>query len=116
MSDIRVQFDRRLCVVRWTTYKCNGRTAIRFDDAHFQEPVAQVTINLPDQDHLLGPNEVFVNGDIVRQGLLDELYATGLLEPTNRSGRSGYSTYVIARLLVRPPAPPAPPASKAELL
>ncbi len=104
---MQIQFDGVLCDVLFGRYANNHRAAVGLRDAETGEPMATATINITDQDHLLGPDEVFVNHDSVALELLPDLIAGGIFEDTGRRGSSGYhDEFVIARLLVTDQLPP----------
>lgn len=98
-----IRYGGGRCEVLWGRYAGVGRAAVALRDAATGEPVATLTVNLPDLDHLLGDREVFLNHDCVTLGRLPDVLACGLFEATGRSARAGYAEFVILRLVADPP-------------
>lgn len=65
-----------------------GRTALVLIDARDGEPVATVTVNLPDQP--LGPNEVFVKDWNENDGMVAAMERAGVLRNTGQYVRTGH--------------------------
>lgn len=74
----------------------NGRLAIQAIDCDTGEPVAMMTVNLPDVS--LAPDEILIKDYSENQGVLKTLYRAGLVEPL-ATVSCGYAEAIKCRLL-----------------
>jgi len=78
-------------------YSHSGRWAIRMFAIETGEPVALITVNLPDEE--LNSDEIFVKDYSENAGMLAWLVAQDLVEDTGRKVQSGYVSIPVARVL-----------------
>ncbi|MBV5322743.1 MAG: hypothetical protein JZU60_02775 [Ilumatobacteraceae bacterium] len=74
----------------------NGRLAIQAIDRDTGEPVAVLTVNLPDVP--LAPDEVLLKDYSENQGVFKTLHLAGIVEPL-ATVRCGYAEAIKCRLL-----------------
>ncbi len=87
--------------VTWQTYTDGGRIAVGLTDA-WGEPVAMLTINIPDVMIALDEVIIDIEGDASAPRLGD-LLASGMFADTGRAVRVGDAAYPVYRLLCRVP-------------
>lgn len=86
-NPIKVRFKQWDCELQRSRYG-NGRTALVLIHAEDRDPVATVTVNLPDEP--LGPNEVFVKDWSENEGMVEAMEQAGILKATGNAAHSGF--------------------------
>jgi hypothetical protein len=68
-------------------YQTNGTTALVLRSSETGEPIAKVSVNIPDD--LPAPGRIWVKGWSENEGMHDWLMSTGLATPTGRARSCG---------------------------
>ena len=81
-------------------YYANGRIAIRLLDAQDNEPVAVISVNLPDK--AMNDNEVFIKNYSENEGILECMIHYGIVSEPIRFVQSGFVIIPLCMFLVDP--------------
>ena len=96
-----VRFRKYSCYVVWGRYP-NGRLAIQLKDGYDGQLVAVATVNLPDSDAFLGPNQVFLKDWSENEGVIQALELAGIVKTTGEDVPTGFVRAKVADVLVEP--------------
>lgn len=97
---MEIKFKQWDCILEFLKYS-NGRTALQLTDKHTGEPVAVCTSNLPNEN--LKTDQVVIKDYSENSGMLETLFAAGVVGPALRYTQSGFVRMPICKLLIKPP-------------
>ena len=93
----KIKFQDWNCLLEFSEYQNNGRTAITLIDETDGSPITTATINMPNVS--LNDDEVIIKDYSENEGILNALLINGVVELTGKSVDTGFVNCEICKLI-----------------